>query len=190
MACRKAASLLRAGAFPTVVAPKMERELLRLGRKGRVRLVQSGFKANYLKDQILAIVATDDRRLNSEIGRLCRQRNMLVNVVDQPADCNFTVPSLFRRGALTIAISTNGASPALSKRIREELQKRYGREFGEFLRLMAKVRQEAIRRIPAHLRKSRFEKVITSNVLFLLRRGKRKKAEKRVQEILYGKGRL
>ena len=141
----------------------------------------------YLSNFSLAIVATDDREENSKIATLCRRKNLLVNVVDQPADCTFTVPSIFRRGPLTIAISTNGASPALSKKIRKDLEKTYGKEFGEFLRLMSKMRQEAIRKIPSQrLRKSLFEKVIASDVLTLLRQGKATLAEKRVRQILYG----
>ena len=188
VAHRKAKGLLRAGAFPTVLAPQVGEKLKRLGQNRKIRFVRDHFKEKYLKGHFLTVVATDDRETNSLIGQLCQKRNLLVNVVDQPEDCTFTVPSLFKRGPLTIAISTNGASPALSKRIRKELEKNYGKEFGEFLSLMVKLRKEAIQRIPTlKARKHRFEKVIASNVLLLLQKGKRSEARQRIREILYGK---
>ncbi|MBI4436192.1 MAG: bifunctional precorrin-2 dehydrogenase/sirohydrochlorin ferrochelatase [Candidatus Omnitrophica bacterium] len=187
VAYRKVKGLLRAGALLTVVAPQLGEKLKRLGKAGRIRVLQVRFKERHLKNHFLIIVATDDPTTNSFIGKLCQKKNLLVNVVDQPEDCTFTVPSLFKRGPLTIAISTNGSSPALSKKIRKDLEKKYGKEFGEFLDLMAEMRKEVIRRIPSSRnRKRRFEKVISSNVLTLLQKGKRPEAKKRIREILYG----
>ena len=187
VALQKVKGLLRGGAFPTVVAPRLEGELLKLGSQRKIHLIRDRFRAKYLKNQFLAIVATDDREANSEIAARCRRQNLLVNVVDQPADCTFTVPSVFRRGSLTIAIATNGASPALSKKIRKDLEKLYGREFGEFVGLLAGLRKEVLRKIPSQsLRKKLFEKVIASDALFLIRKGKRHRARERVREILFG----
>ena len=186
VALQKVKGLLRARAFPTVVAPRLAGELITLGSHRKVRLIRDGFRMKYLKGHFLAIAATDDRQVNSKIAALCRRRNLLVNAVDQPVDCTFTVPSVFRRGPLTIAIATNGASPALSKKIRQDLEKIYGREFGKFLSLLARVRKEAIRRIPSQrLRKKLFEKVIASDALALVRKGKGDQAEKRVRQILF-----
>ena len=189
VALQKVRGLLRAGAFPTVIAPHLKGELIRLGSQRRIFLIRDSFRAKYLEGQMLAIAATDDRQTNSKIAVLCRRRNLLVNAVDQPGDCTFTVPSILRRGSLTIAIATNGASPALSKKIRKDLEKIYGREFGEFLRLLARARQEAVRRISSqHLRKKLFEKVIASDALALIRNGKRNQAKERVREILFEGG--
>jgi len=186
VAFQKVKGLLLAGADPTVISPRVDKALEKLSRIKKVRLIRDHFKVKYLNDFSLAIVATDNGQANSKIAALCRKRKFLVNVVDQPADCTFTVPSIFRRGPLTIAISTNGASPALSKKIRRDLEKAYGKEFGEFLSLMSKIRQEAIRKIPSQrLRKALFEKVIASNVLALVRKGKRSQAKKRIREILF-----
>ncbi len=188
VAFQKVRGLLRAGGLPTVLAPSLEEELIKLGSRREVSLIRDRFKPKYLNGFFLAVVATGDRKVNSEIGALCRKKNLLVNVVDQPADCTFTVPSVLRRGSLTIAIATNGASPALSKKIRKDLEKNYGKEFGKFLKLMAKLREEAIQKIPSQTgRKRLFEKVIASDALSLMRQGKATLAEKRVRQILYGR---
>lgn len=191
VAYQKVKGLLRAGGKPTVVSPRMGASLKRLERKRiksrTVHFIHDRFKGKYLNGFSLVIVATDDRSLNSKIGSLCRKKKLLVNVVDQPEDCTFTVPSVFRRGPLTIAISTHGASPALSKAIRKDIEKRYGREFGTFSKWMGEIRKEAIKKIPNfRLRKKRFEKLVTSDILSLLKRGKAKEARKRIKEILYG----
>ncbi len=187
VAYQKVKGLLRAGAKVTVVAPRLVARLSAMKRSGKIQWLARSFQKKILRGYFLAIVATDDREVNSEIGRLCREKNILVNVVDQPVDCSFTVPSLLRRGSLMIAISTNGASPALSKAIRKDLESRYGADFGEFLSLMGSLRQEAIERIPEQpLRKRRFEKVIASEVLSLIRQGEHRRARKRVRQILFG----
>ena len=186
VALQKVKGLLRAGALPAVVAPQLDGALIKLASQRKIRLIRDSFRANYLKGIFLAIAATDNRQANSKIAALCRRKNLLVNAVDQPGDCTFTVPSIFRRGPLTIAIATNGASPALSKKIRKELEKIYGREFGGFLRLLGRLRGEAVRTIPSQrLRKRLFEKVIASDVLALVRKGKGSEAEKRVRQILF-----
>lgn len=188
VAFQKVRGLLRAGAFPTVIAPTLEGELIKLGSRRKISLIRDRFKAKTLNGFFLVVVATGDRKVNSAIGLLCRKKNLLVNVVDQPADCTFTVPSVVRRGSLTIAIATNGASPALSKKIRKDLEKNYGKEFGNFLKLMAKLRKEAIQKIPSQTRrKMLFEKVIASDALSLMRQGKGPLAERRVRHILYGR---
>ena len=162
VAARKAKSLLECGAKVTLVAPEIDQAVKKLGQKTKtLRLIRRSFRPGDLTETFLVVAATDDRALNRSISQRSRKRRILVNAVDQPADCLFTVPSVVRRGNLTIAISTNGASPALSKQIRRELSKRYGPEFGRFLKRMAKARKELLRQIPsAKERKRTFEKMV------------------------------
>ncbi len=165
-AYRKVKGLLRAGASVGIVSPRRHPGLRNLAKSRKVRFIGELFKASHLAGKFLVIAATDDKALNARIGSLCRKRKLLVNVVDQPKECNFTVPSIVRRGRLTIAIATDGASPALSKAIRKDLEKRYGREYGTYLDLMADLRPELLRKLPSvSRRKRRLEKVVRA-VLF------------------------
>ncbi|OGW55688.1 MAG: hypothetical protein A2Y81_01345 [Nitrospirae bacterium RBG_13_43_8] len=79
-----------------------------------------------------------------------------MNVVDTPSLCNFIVPSVIRQGPLTIAVSTSGVSPALSKSIRKELEKLYGPEFAKYLRLLEKIRKKAMEGIQDKKQRTEF----------------------------------
>ncbi|MDY7038767.1 MAG: NAD(P)-dependent oxidoreductase, partial [Thermodesulfobacteriota bacterium] len=82
--------------------------------------------------------------LNHHISEGAKKRGLLINVVDQPSDCNFIVPSILRRGDFLISVSTSGKSPALSKKVRVELEKDFGSEYGSFLILMGHLRKEIL----------------------------------------------
>jgi precorrin-2 dehydrogenase/sirohydrochlorin ferrochelatase len=106
-------------------------------------------------------------------------------VVDVPREGNFIVPALVRRGALTLAISTDGQSPALARRIREELEERYGEEYGELLRLLGAVRARLLStsRDP-QANKGRFEQLVRSPLLELVRRRDRVGVERMLREVM------
>ena len=90
------------------------------------------------------IAATDDPRLNHQVSEKAKEKGLLVNAVDQPSDCNFILPSILRRGDLLIAVSTSGKSPALAKKVREALEEGFGDEYGSFLVLMGRLREEIL----------------------------------------------
>jgi precorrin-2 dehydrogenase/sirohydrochlorin ferrochelatase len=79
---------------------------------------------------------------NCDECQLAEQCGCLVNVVDDPAHCNFITPAIVRRGEVTLAISTGGASPALARRLREQLEAQVGPEYGELASLLAELRPE------------------------------------------------
>jgi precorrin-2 dehydrogenase/sirohydrochlorin ferrochelatase len=112
------------------------------------------------------IAATDDQHLNRRISEHARKRRLLVNAVDQPADCDFIFPSIVKRGDLLIAISTAGKSPALAKRLREELETQFGREYGVFVDLMGRLRTEILSRGFSQKQNSViFHKIVNSEIL-------------------------
>lgn len=98
------------------------------------------FRESDLDGVFLAFCCTSDRALNERIGRLCRERGILCNVADDPDLSSFTVPATVRQGDLTLAISTGGHSPALSKRLRQELEAHFGERYGRLLTLLGRVR--------------------------------------------------
>jgi precorrin-2 dehydrogenase/sirohydrochlorin ferrochelatase len=107
---------------------------------GEITFLGHEFNEGHLKGVFLVIAATDDKDLNHHVGQSAQARGLLVNAVDQPADCNFIVPSIVRRGDLLIAVSTSGKSPAMAKRLRKELEEQFGPEYAELLVLMGRAR--------------------------------------------------
>jgi len=157
IALRKIQSLLFSGAKVTVVSPQVIPEIETF--EG-IDIIKREFRPEDLQGKFLVISATNNRPVNEAVAREARQRNMLVNVVDVPELCNFFVNSQVRRGDLAISISTGGASPALAKRIRRELEKQYGGEYSHFLRLMREYRALIIRTVTdPEKRKDMFEQI-------------------------------
>ena len=87
-----------------------------------VKIIEKPFKRRYLRGKDLVIMATDSRKLHEKIKRTCRKRHILANVADTPDLCDFYLSSVVKKGDLKIAISSNGKSPTLTKRIKEYLQ--------------------------------------------------------------------
>ncbi len=161
VAYRKAAALLRCGARVTVAAPAASAGLKRLARSRRIRWRGRRFLPGDLKGIELVIAATDDPAVNGPASREARRRGIWINVVDQPGLCSFILPSVVRRGRLVLAISTGGASPALAKWIRKDLQARYGPEFGRLAARMAGARGRVLQAVPSSARRRRlFEKAL------------------------------
>ncbi|PIQ82081.1 MAG: siroheme synthase [Candidatus Omnitrophica bacterium CG11_big_fil_rev_8_21_14_0_20_64_10] len=151
----KARQLVRAGARVTVVAPVLGAGMKRLKAGGRVRWRRKTFGPGDLKGVELVIAGTDQQPVNERVFRECRRRRIWVNVVDQPKLCAFIVPSMVRRGRLTLAISTGGASPALSKWIRKDLERRYGPELGRLLTRLARGRGKILKAVPDYNKRKR-----------------------------------
>ncbi len=142
VAGRKAADLLEAGAAVTVIAPDPAAEIRRLAEQKLIAGYWREYSRPDLYGAYLAIAATDNEAVNLQVYKDAQALGVLVNVVDRPALCSFTVPASVRRGDLTIAVATNGQSPALSGVLREELESRYGEEYGDLVRLMADLRRQ------------------------------------------------
>lgn len=159
VAQRKVSALIKAGAFVEVVSPKITRGLGAYEKRGQLRHRRKKYESGDLKGAFLVIAATSSKETNTLVDRDSEQ---LINVVDTPAEGNFIVPSVVRRGLLTIAISTGGSSPALSKAIRKELEKHYGPEFARYLRFVEKIRREAMSRMTDDRERERFLKKLAS----------------------------
>lgn len=142
VALRKVRGLLEAGARVTVVSPGLVPELATLRDAGRIRCVGREYRPGDLAGYTLAVVATDDGAVNAAVAQEGRQRGVWINAVDDPQNCDFIMPAVVRRGELVIAISTGGGSPALARKLREELEARFVGDYALLLELVAQVRQE------------------------------------------------
>jgi precorrin-2 dehydrogenase/sirohydrochlorin ferrochelatase len=140
IASPKIASLLRAGAALTVVAPEGRPEIDDLARQGSIRWHRRVFNESDLDGVFLVITGTDVQSINHAVAVAARARNILCNSVDDPPDCDFYYPSVVRRGDLQIAISTAGKSPALAQRLREEIDALLPADTGEWLDRLGETR--------------------------------------------------
>jgi precorrin-2 dehydrogenase/sirohydrochlorin ferrochelatase len=140
VAAGKASALAASGATVTVLGPEFCEDVLRLAEKRQVSLRRKTYAPGDLAGAFVVIAATSDERLAETIWTETQENGQYVNIVDMPNYCSFIVPSILRRDQLTIAVSTEGASPALAKRIRQELEDYFPAAYGPYLRLAALVR--------------------------------------------------
>jgi precorrin-2 dehydrogenase / sirohydrochlorin ferrochelatase len=137
----KVEGLLACDAAVTVIAPIVEPALADHAREGSIRWEQRPYAgADDLEGAFLAIAATDDTDVNIAVYDDAERRAMLVNVVDVPPLCNFILPAIVRSGPLAIAISTAGASPALAKRMKSEIEGQFGEPYARLAVLLNEVR--------------------------------------------------
>ena len=141
VAGRKAEALHGAGAQVTVVAPRLHEALAAL--PGLI-IRRRSFLPGDVEGQMLVFACTDDRSVNAAVAEAATAAGAWVNVVDDPAACTFFVNGVVRRGDLTVSVGTAGASPALAKRIREELETRFGEAYGPFVELLGRLRGEVV----------------------------------------------
>jgi precorrin-2 dehydrogenase/sirohydrochlorin ferrochelatase len=178
---RKVLSLLNCGAKVSVVSLDLTDDLRKLADKGAIEFESRQYNTDDLKECFLVISAVDDKEINSRIADDCLECNILVNAVDDPARCSFTVPSVLRRGPLCVTVSTQGKSPLLSKKIRENLETLFGPEYSELAELMGKIRKQVLENVSDSEKRRRiFECLIDSNILELIREGKQEKIKEQI----------
>jgi len=182
---RKAISLFDAGADLTVVSPSLTQGLEALVRRNKIAHRRKPFDEHDLSGMYLVIAATDDPPLNSAVSRACRRQGILVNTATDPEASSFIVPSVVERGDLLLAVSTCGNSPALSRRVREELEVAYGPEYASFLEKMGLLRRRLLQQEPdEEVRRKVFQAIVDSDVLALLKGGALHEADQRIAEIM------
>lgn len=138
----KVDGLLAAGAAVTVVSPLLTPALAAHTRGRRIRHRARAYRRGDLAGQQLVFTATGDLALTRAVARDARARGLWMNAADDPARCDFALPSVLRRGRLTVAVSTGGASPFLARAIREELEAVLEPSRGALLEVVAAVRRE------------------------------------------------
>lgn len=172
---RKVKTLLKCQAQVNVLSPELSANLRELVQKNRLKHIPRKYRPGDLKGFSLVFAATDDAEVNRKIFKEAKKRNLWLNVVDQPQLCTFQVPSIFERGDLKIAISTNGKSPALAKRLRKELEKSLGKEYATLLKFLGSLRAKLKKIYPfdEKKRKAILEKVVYSDLLEEIKKGEK-----------------
>jgi siroheme synthase-like protein len=170
----KVEGLLVCDADVVLVAPEAHEQLERLASEGSIRWERREYAREDLEGSFMAIAATNDSDVNIRVYEDAEQRAMLVNVVDVPPLCNFILPAVFRSGPVAIAISTAGASPALAKRMRNEIAEEYGEPYARLAELLNEARGWAKGTLPTYQdRKEFFESIVNGDPdpVELLRQG-------------------
>lgn len=143
---RKVEGLLEAGAAVTVVSPRLTPRLRDWIGRGHCRYVAREYRSRDVAGRAIVLVATDDDRVTARVQRDARRAGVLVNAADDPARCDFFLPAVLRRGRLTVAVSTGGASPALARAVRDELEGLVPESYALLLEVVAGVRAQIRRR--------------------------------------------
>ena len=163
---RKVGRLLDFGAIVVVVAKTLTPGLETLKKEGRINHIDADYDKAVIDHAFLVIGATDRDDVNAKISRDGREKGILVNIVDDPDKCDFVLPSLLKQGDLLIAISTGGKSPALAKKLREEMEQIFGTEYQTLLQVMGQLREKLVVKGRSSDENRRlFEAVVHSDIL-------------------------
>lgn len=141
VAQRKILHLLACGARVVVVSPTATQRIAGLARQGRIVWHRRPWSSRHLAGAFLVFAATDDPGINSAVGRQCRERGIPANVADAPEACDFTVPACVRRGGLSIAVSSGGASPAYAAAMCRLLEEALNDTHGPLLEQLSRIRR-------------------------------------------------
>lgn len=184
-ALRKSRSLLDVGAQVEVVSPELLPELKALAEAGRVAWEPAAYRPGNLKGYFLVFTCTDDPAVNAEVAAEAQQAGILVNAVDQPEDCTFIMPAVLRRGSLTVAICTDGKSPAFASNLRDRLGEQIGEAHGVLLDLLGALRP-VVRAagLPLARRSELFTRIVRSDALSRLLAGDEAGMYQQIEAIL------
>lgn len=182
---RKVLTLLAYDALIYLISPDVTEAIAKLAGERQIHHLSRRYKKGDIAGVMLAIVATDNTELNKEIALEAKECNCLINVVDCPSLCNFILPSIIRRGNLQITIGTDGICPALSKKIRKDLEGLFGCEYERFLEIAERIREKIKSTITdPDKRKAIINEFVYSDLLQLIKLNKENEINDRIREII------
>jgi precorrin-2 dehydrogenase/sirohydrochlorin ferrochelatase len=177
VALRKVKVLLDCGANVKMICPKPHPEIVKLSKKRAIHFIQRDYEKEDLRDAAIAFACTDVKKVNRKVAVDAKEAGVLVNVADDPRPSDFIIPSFFRKGNLTVAISTAGVSPALARKIRTKLEKSFGKEYGPLLSIIGEIRS-AIKKRGIILEPEIWQEALNlDSLIHLLQAGQREKVK-------------
>ena len=144
VAVRKSVALHACGGDITVIAPRLDSSLQQMRTAGKITHLEREYEPGDLAAAFLACAASDDPAVNRAVAEEAKALGILADIADAPRSGSFTMPAVVRRGDLLIAVSTGGASPALARRIREQLEREFGPEYGTATALLGRLREKQL----------------------------------------------
>ncbi len=182
----KITKLIDSGANITVISPDATQGIRDAADRGAIELHERKYKNGDLQDSFLTIAATNDRVVNQEIFEEAEKLGVLLNAVDDPPHCSFIAPSIVKRGPVTLAISTGGASPALARKLRETLTDSRHLQWADATGVLSKARQ-VIKDEQVAIDPQRWQCCMTSDFLALAKSGREDEAMEVLLNGLLGK---
>lgn len=143
---RKIGNLMDAGAEVAVISPDVTETIRRWAKDNLIQWKAKTYHGGDLEGFRLVFVATNDGAVNARVFQEGKEKGAWVNSADDPVHCDFILPSVLRRGDLTVAVSSGGSSPALARTIREELEAYFTQEYEQLAALAAEARAELQKR--------------------------------------------
>lgn len=171
----KIIKLLESGAVVSVVSPDATPVIQSLANEGRLEWTPREYRPGDLYGAFLGIAATNRRDVNRCIFEEAEEHGILLNVVDDPVLCSFIAPAIVKRGQVTMAISTGGASPALARKLRESLEDSPALQWADLAPVLSRVRRE-IKRMGVKVHPQRWQCSMTPEVLELVQSGREEEA--------------
>jgi precorrin-2 dehydrogenase/sirohydrochlorin ferrochelatase len=198
---RKVTALLQAGARIRVIAPELSPGLLALTGNTSLVWVERAWSEGDVREfpeALLVFAATSDPAVNEQVAQEAHRNGRLVNRVDRPTACDFTLPGVVQSGDITLAVSTGvyatpgkagseeetGASPALTATIRKKLAEAVGPEYSVFSRLLRELRPQVKREVSRTRRPVLWKRMIDSAAMEMLRQGREAEARQILQDLI------
>lgn len=142
IAYRRTMTLLAEEAHIVIVSPELLPELAALVEQKRVGWLPRAFEKQDVHDTFLVVAATNKREVNEAVAHSC-SANQLINIADDPGNSSFYFPAVGKRGLLTVAVGTEGASPILAKNIRDEIMSQFDESYESYISFV-KISREKI----------------------------------------------
>ena len=185
IAARKVALLRKAQAEVTVVSPELCAELAGLSQDGLIQHKAREFKDSDLEECVMVIAATDQHEINEHISDLANNLRLPVNVVDNPGQGSFIMPSIIDRSPVVIAVSTGGSSPVLARLIRTRLEGSIPAAYGQLAKLVESFRDKVKAAFPnVGSRRHFWEKILEGTVAELVFTGHETEAEQMLDKAI------
>ncbi len=180
---RKVQALLECQGRVTVISPSATEEIQQRASSGELEWLARRYEPGDLKGAFLAIAATDQRPVNVEIADEAAAERVILNVVDDAPLCVFIAPAVVKRGEVTVALSTGGASPALARKLKESLADGEALRYADLAGVLSAARKE-LKRLRVQVHPDRWQECITEDLLEMVTDGRSEQALKQLVSAL------
>lgn len=185
VAYRKVLSLQEFNAKITILSPKICKPLLELAEKSRIQIIKKYYSKEFIKKYKIIFSATDNPEINKKVRNDCTDEGILLNVVDNPALCDFILPANIKRGNLTVSISTQGQAPFYTKEIKKKLNTIITPIYGDIIDLAGEFRKQLLAKKKTTKNKTKiFKEFASNNWEKILAENGKKSSKYYVQKIL------
>ncbi len=182
----KISKLLDSGAKIIVISPDATQGIRSFTERGQIELDLRKYQQGDLQGAFLVIAATNDRVVNQEIFEEAEKQGILLNAVDDMPRCSFIAPSIVEKGPVTVAISTGGASPALARKLRENMEVSSALDWADATGVLSKARQ-IIKDKQIAVDPQRWQCCMTDELLTMIQAGHENEALDLLMDLLLGK---